>query len=414
VSNYSLAHLADSTLLSNLAALVARDRANTATLLAHIAEVDARRLYLPAAYQSMFAWCVGELGLSEDSAFRRIRAARAAREFPAIFAAVAEGRVHLSGISLLAPYLTNQNAAELVAAASRKSKSEIEQLLAQRFPQPDVPTVLKPLSAGSSVANSGNLLVPGRVECSILGVTQLVPGRVEAAAPMPLGQVSPGKAAPVIPEVIQPPVPWPRVAPLAPERFALQVTIGRETHDKLRHAQALLGHQVSVHDVAQVLDRALDALICRLEKLKFAATPKPRHREPSATNRGRTVPAEVRRAVWERDGGRCTFKSDAGRRCEAVTTLEFDHVGAFARGGSAESANIRLRCRAHNQYAAERTYGSEFMRQKRRASRSAAAASADAASLEPTRAEAKTAAGAARATAPPISLAPPAMLRESS
>ena len=66
---YSLVHLADHVLVSELAAIVARDRETTATLLAHLAEVDARKLYLPAAYPSMFAYCVGELRLSEDAAF---------------------------------------------------------------------------------------------------------------------------------------------------------------------------------------------------------------------------------------------------------------------------------------------------------------------------------------------------------
>jgi hypothetical protein len=79
------------------------------------------------------------------------------------------------------------------------------------------------------------------------------------------------------------------------------------------------------------------------------------------------VPAEVRRAVWERDGGRCTFVSAAGHRCKARTRLEFDHVEPVARGGLATVKGIRLRGRAHNQYAAEREFGSDFMRRKREA-----------------------------------------------
>src|SRR6266536_6564768 len=98
---YSLSHLSDSVLLRDLAALVAHDRATTARLLAHLAEVDERRLYLPAAYPSMYAYCVGELRLCEQAAFKRIRAARTARQFPAVFPALAEGRLHLSGVVLL-------------------------------------------------------------------------------------------------------------------------------------------------------------------------------------------------------------------------------------------------------------------------------------------------------------------------
>jgi 5-methylcytosine-specific restriction endonuclease McrA len=166
--------------------------------------------------------------------------------------------------------------------------------------------------------------------------------------------------------------PFPKVMPLAPGRYGLQLTIDQGTRDKLQYARELLGHQVSSGDLAQVLDRALDALISQLEKQKFAATSRPRQRRRPTSSR-RHMPAHVKRAVRERDGGQCTFVSKAGRRCPARTRLEFDHVQEVARGGRATVEGIRLRCRAHNQYAAERTFGIEFMRHKRTAARSAAA-----------------------------------------
>ncbi|HEY2924408.1 MAG TPA: hypothetical protein VGJ98_05510, partial [Candidatus Eisenbacteria bacterium] len=76
MQSYSLSHVGDAVLVRDLVELVAQDRSNTAALLAHIAEMDARRLYAPAGHSSMFAYCVDELRLSEDAAFRRIRAAR--------------------------------------------------------------------------------------------------------------------------------------------------------------------------------------------------------------------------------------------------------------------------------------------------------------------------------------------------
>ena len=124
MSTYSLSHVSDPELLRALAALVARDRATTVALLAHLAEVDARRLYLPAAYPSMFSYCVHERRLSEDAAYNRIQAARVARQFPALFAALAEGRLHLSAVGLLAPYLRPENADELLAAAAHRTKAE--------------------------------------------------------------------------------------------------------------------------------------------------------------------------------------------------------------------------------------------------------------------------------------------------
>jgi len=163
-----------------------------------------------------------------------------------------------------------------------------------------------------------------------------------------------------------------RVAAIAHRRFALQVSIGQGTRDKLEHAKALLGHQVPSGDLAEVLDRALDALIAKLEKRKLAATNRPQRARRPTCNR-RTIPAHVRRAVSKRDGGRCTFVSESGTRCPAKAKLEYDHVTPVARGGEATIGNLRLRCRAHNQYEAERTFGEEFMRGKRAAARGSGA-----------------------------------------
>jgi hypothetical protein len=159
----------------------------------------------------------------------------------------------------------------------------------------------------------------------------------------------------------------PRVAPLAPRRFALQVTIDQSTHDKLRRLQDLLGHAIPSGDVAQVLDRAFDALLEKLEKAKHAATDRPRPSQPRPHANPRHISAQVKRQVWERDGGRCTFVSDSGQRCPARKFLEYDHAQEVARGGGATVGNIRLRCRTHNHYTAERAFGIEFMRARRAA-----------------------------------------------
>ena len=72
-------------------------------------------------------------------------------------------------------------------------------------------------------------------------------------------------------------------------------------------------------------------------------------------------------AVWQRDEGQCAFVGDSGNRCQAKNGLEYDHVNPVARGGTATADNIRLLCRAHNQYAADQTYGTAFMNGKRQA-----------------------------------------------
>ena len=140
--------LGNQALLRRLAEEIAHQNVSTATLLALIAEVDERLLYLPAGYPSMCAYCVHELHLSKEAALKRIHAARAAREFEGILDAVAEGRVHLSGVLMLAPHLTPENAADLLAAATHRTKAKIERLIAERFPRPDVPTRVAALTFG--------------------------------------------------------------------------------------------------------------------------------------------------------------------------------------------------------------------------------------------------------------------------
>ena len=342
VNSYLLSHLSDEALLHGLAALVAQDRSTTAALLAHIAEVDERRLHLPAGYGSMFAYCVGELRLCEQAAAKRIRAARTARRFPAIFDAVADGRLNLSAVVLLAPYLTVATAEELLAAATHQTNVEIERLIAERYPRPDVFAWVTP-NPPASLTGPPEQHAPGRVEVQ--------PSSCQLSAR------TVGERA--------------KVKPLSSQSYHIQFTMDRETDNLLRYAQALLGHRVPAGDVAQVFKLALQAFIPQLEQGKFAATSNPRPGRGSSRN-PRYIPADVKRAVWARDGGRCAFVSETGHRCEATSRLEFDHVLEVARGGEATVEGIRLRCRAHNQYQAERTFGTEFMRRKRAATRHAA------------------------------------------
>jgi hypothetical protein len=88
----------------------------------------------------------------------------------------------------------------------------------------------------------------------------------------------------------------------------------------------------------------------------------------SPRQRGRYVPAAVRRAVFERDDGRCTYSDASGRRCAETHRLELHHLSAFARGGEHTKENLTLRCHAHNALAAEEDFGIDFVELARSAS----------------------------------------------
>ena len=150
--------------------------------------------------------------------------------------------------------------------------------------------------------------------------------------------------------------PAPGVVPLSPERFKVQFTIGVQTLEKMRLAQDMLRHAIPSGDQAAIFDRALTVLLSELARKKFAATEKPRPAAP-ATSGSRHVPAEVRRAVWQRDLGRCAFTSAEGRRCSERAFLEFHHDEPYAIGGEATVANIQLRCRQHNGFESQLVFG---------------------------------------------------------
>jgi hypothetical protein len=141
----SVAHLTDRDLLNMVNALARDERRATADLIAALAELDARRLFLGEGCSSLFTYCTQVLHLSEHAAYGRIEAARAARRFPIILGLLAEGSVTLTAVGLLAPHLTPENHRDVLAAARHKSKREVEHLVARLAPRPAVPASVRKL-----------------------------------------------------------------------------------------------------------------------------------------------------------------------------------------------------------------------------------------------------------------------------
>src|SRR6187549_2919071 len=137
--------LSDRALLGQFSELVERDRQGAAELLRHIEAIDQRQLWAKRGHPSMFDFCVSRYHMSESTAGKRIGAARTARRFPVLFAMVARGEIHLSGIHRLKAHLTPENHERVLAEAKHKSIRQIEQLVAGLAPQADVPSTLRAL-----------------------------------------------------------------------------------------------------------------------------------------------------------------------------------------------------------------------------------------------------------------------------
>ena len=154
----------------------------------------------------------------------------------------------------------------------------------------------------------------------------------------------------------------PSIAPLAPERYRIQLTVSGETHDKFRRAQALLRHALPSGDPAAIFDRAVTLLVDQLERQRFAQTDRALATTPRPGS-SRHIPAAVRRAVWRRDGGCCAFVGNQGR-CGERAFLELHHLEPYAVGGAATVENIELRCRAHNAHEARLFFGPDVVREE--------------------------------------------------
>ena len=356
-----LQRLPDAEVLASLKELSAAERSATAHVVAHLAEIEARRLHLKIGFGSLFVYCRDALAQSEHESYNRIEAARAARRFPVVLDLLNDGSVNLTTIRLLAPHLTQDNHKTVLESARGKRKLEVEEIVARIAPLPEAPSWIhklpapRPATTPASSSPAEQPTSPPAMAASGERPLLSPPAEGAAAPSLPSGALpSEARSAPAStaagPAVRPSAQPAASTTPLAPERYRLQVTIDRSLLEKIRLAKDMLGHAVPSGDDAAVLDRALTVLLLDLAKKRFAATDRPRPSSGTAPD-SRHIPAEVKRAVWVRDLGRCAFVG-AGRRCEERRFLEFHHVKPYAVGGEPTAANIQLRCRKHNDYEA--------------------------------------------------------------
>ena len=340
-------HLTDSQLIEELKRCARDERGATARLIAHLAEMDARQLHLGLGFSSLFAYCLQVLRLSESATCKRIDVARAARRYPGILDRLVDGSLSVTTARLIGSHLTRENHEELMAAAAGLGMRAVEELLARRFPRPDVAPLIRKLPARPSPA----AIAVTPPEDALPGIGRGVPG------------LEPAQERPALPEAEIPlarpssPPARPLATPLSADRYQIRFTASAATWKKLRVAQDLLRHAVPSGDPAEIVDRALTALIAELARKKCAAVKAPQRRRGTPSAASRHIPSKVRRVVWVRDRGHCAFVARSGRRCQERAFLEFHHVKPYAAGGEATVANVQLRCRAHNAYESVLFYG---------------------------------------------------------
>ncbi|HXK17671.1 MAG TPA: hypothetical protein VNG33_07705, partial [Polyangiaceae bacterium] len=143
--SYNLNRLSDDELLASTRRLVGASNQVFAALLAHLAEVDARGIHRTRACSSLYTYCIYELRFSEDAAARRSSAAKLVKRFPALLDAVANGELHLTGLLMLGPHLTDENQVEVLGRAKFRTKKELAKLVRILDPLPQVPDSIEPV-----------------------------------------------------------------------------------------------------------------------------------------------------------------------------------------------------------------------------------------------------------------------------
>ena len=395
--------LPDAELLARLPVLAGHERTAVASLVAHLAALRLRpSLHAGLGYGTLFAYCRRVLRLSEDAAANRIHAAKACLKFPVILDLLASGDLSLSAIRMLRRHLTAENHARILARARNARRVDIEKLVAELAPRPDVATSVRKLPTAPVLMPVGAATVQ-RVMAAPLTQPELPAMAGDASRPAPLdcghsrgevitadsgnyptpmdgatarnidgvGSPAPVGAAGLVTASKSRPV----VQPLSPGRYRVQFTMGQESHDLLGRLQTLLRREVPDGDAGAIFERALRVLHEKVEAAKFGRPSKPKREasprltEPSAetyenrirpgAGRGssRYIPKAVKRAVWYRDRGQCAFVSSSGDRCGEREYLELHHIQPYALNGAATVNNVVLRCRAHNVFEAEAVFG---------------------------------------------------------
>jgi hypothetical protein len=346
-----------------LADLVRSERHLAVQFVVELAGFAKRELYRELGYTSLFYYCVRQLGLSKSSAFRRSEAARLTARFPLIADRLAAGRLSIRALVELREVLTEDNHAGVLTRAEGKSQEEAQLLAVEYKPKPvprDVVRALPMPSAppgASALSGSPGLSALLRLSGSLSPPAPIAPpgSSAQSAPPAPLG------AAESVPAgTNSPPLPPEVVKPLTPELRRLNVTVTADFIDELEQVRIALSHQCPDGNFEQVVREAFKLVLERDRKRK-GLTDRPRPQSDTPSENDRYIPAAVKRAVWKRDKGRCTWPMGDGKVCGSRHRLEFDHDFEVALGGKATVGNIQLLCQCHNLMKAEERFGRTFM-----------------------------------------------------
>lgn len=281
------------------------------------------------------------IGLTVDQYLKRAQAARVIQRFPQALDMLRAGQTRVSHLSLVAAKVTEANARILLEGIRNKSKREVMALL-------------------SRVTRDGRVLEKeGVVEVRVTLTESQLAAFDRAREVLSHGGHVPTNAEIVVKaldDMLDKRDPLRKAARAAARKKGQEPASNEETVDAPSHEDLRPCRPVMPSTVHAPEHEGLNS-----DVLSNAA---PGH-GPSTITRRPPIPAYVRHAVWLRDAGQCTWRQHDGRRCKERMMLELDHIQMFCHGGKHELRNLTLRCRLHNQAAAEQQLGAAFMARAR-------------------------------------------------
>jgi hypothetical protein len=337
---------------NHLASLLRTEREAMADFLLALAEFHAKLLWRDLGHTSLFYYLRRELGLSAGAAQHRKTAVELIQEHPEVEAALRQGRLCLSSVCELARVVTKENVGEVLPRFFGLSRREAEVVAAS----------IRPAA-----------VIPEREVVTAVRTPVLAPElevALQTAVVEPTGDaLHPGE----VPLVLTPtPAARPPDSeePLSADLSRFHLTVSREFMETLAKTRDALSHSHPGASTEEILTACMQLMLDRKAREKGLVEKPLKTPRPSRPGH---IPAHVRREVMRRSGGRCEFVLENGERCNSTWQVEVDHIEPRALGGPATVANTRACCKAHNQLAARRVFGDDWMDRFTRAGRKAAA-----------------------------------------
>lgn len=326
------ANVKNTDLTAAMKTLVKDERQALGDFLLHLNEATKRGLHLELGWSSAFKYLMGEFNFSEPATAKRLAAARLIDRLPQSLPYIQTGKVHLTGIYILAKHLKEENCQSTLEACSGKSKSWIEEYVAKNF-LTSTPVVKR-------------------------DVVRILPPFSQAVVQEPLSV--PAQKIETVNSVVEEAGILPLAFPTSEETetdVRLSVTLNRKTYEQLKRLQEILGKET----FGEVIEKACEHLQEKIDPLKIVSK---RDLKPSSNENSRYVPKAIKVQVYKENNGQCAFVSKSGQRCNERKFLQLDHIRPFALGGKTELANLRLLCASHNQHMAKKYFGEKFVHNK--------------------------------------------------